>query len=204
MGVETEGVAMFLHVALVVVGLMLAAVLHAGLVQLRRAHTTAEMRPWVPAIRRIEPLLPLVALAIFASGAWLIQLSDGEVEWGDAWIVTSIVALVLGEGVGALLSPVSKALTTGVADAQDGPVTAELRRRSLAPALWYGAHFITAVFFGIIFLMTARPEEAWACVAVVVVAGAIGLASAIPFVHEAGGRAPAPFRHGPAATGGAN
>lgn len=197
MSVDTEGFAMFLHVALVVAGMMLAAVLHTGLLQLRRADTVAEMRPWVPLIRRLEPILPIVALAILFSGAWLIELSDGEFEWGDAWIGTSLIGLIVAEGVGAFLHRPSHALTEAVAQARDGAVPADLRHQSLDPRLWFGAHFITAEFFGIIFLMAAKPTETWACALALVIAGVLGLGSALPFTHVVHARPAIPKTPGP-------
>lgn len=104
-----------------------AALLHLALIQLRRAEVTEETRPWVPVIRRVEPLLPWVALAVFGTGAWLIHLSGGEVTWDQGWIVTSIVALVVAEGVGGMLSRPSQSLTEAVLRAPDGSITKDLR-----------------------------------------------------------------------------
>jgi hypothetical protein len=185
MGVDTEGFALFVHIALVVAGLMMAAVLHAALLQLRRAPTFADMRPWVPVIRRVEPLLPLAALGVFASGAWLIELSDGAWAWDQGWILTSIVGLVVGEAVGAALAPYSHALTAAIADAGDGTVSPEVRQRSLDARLWCGSHFITAVFFGIIFLMSAKPNGVWGPIGIIVASGLFGIASAVPFLRPA-------------------
>jgi hypothetical protein len=184
MDIDTSGIAMFVHVALVVVGLMMAAVLHFGLIQLWRSTNTAEMRPWAPTIRHIEPILPVVALAILASGAWLIHLSGGEFTWGDAWIYMSLAGLVIAEGVGGLLAPASHDLTAAVTEAPKEPVSDDLRRRARNPALWYGAHFVTSQFFGIIFLMSAKPSSPWMALVVLVVAAAVGLTSAVPFAQK--------------------
>lgn len=189
MDIDTEGMVMFAHVALVVVGMMMAAVLHTGLIQMRRARSTAEMKPWVALIKRLEPLLPVFALGILGTGGWLVHLSGGEIKWGDAWVVTSLVGLFVAEGIGAALSSASHALTGAVAGAGDGPVDADLHHRTQAPALWYGSHFITAVFFGIIFLMTAKPTEPVVAVGTLVVAGLVGLGSAVPFVRHPEARA---------------
>lgn len=186
MNVDTEGVAMFLHIAFVVVGMMLAAVLHVSLIQSRRATRVAEMRPWVPVIRRVDPLLPIAALVVLGTGAWLIDLSDGEFEWGQGWILTSLVALIVAEAVGASLKPRTHALTVAITESPDGPVTPELHQRAVDPVLWFGAHFITAMFFGIIFVMSAHPAGTWQPIVIVVIAALIGLLSAVPFVREPG------------------
>ncbi len=183
MGIDTNGVAMFLHIALVVGGMMLAAVLHTALVMVRRARTVAELRPWVPVIRRVEPLMPFVALAVLGTGAWLVHLSGGEIEWTHGWILASVVGLVVAEGVGASLAPRSRSLTTAIDDAPEGSIGPEVRRRVLDPMLWHGSHFVTAVFFGIIFVMAAQPSGV-ASSLILVAAGVIGVLSAVPFVRE--------------------
>jgi Predicted integral membrane protein (DUF2269) len=184
MNVDTHGVAMFLHIALVVLGMMLGGFLQLSLIQSRRAETVAELRPWVPVIRRVEPLLPIVALAVLATGAWLLHLSDGEFTWGQSWIVTSVIALVVAEGVGASLNPASHSLTAAITEAPEGPVGPELHQRTVDPVLWFGSHFVTAVFFGVIFVMSAQPEGTWQPAVVVVIAAVIGLLSALPFVRH--------------------
>ena len=180
---EATEVVLFLHIAFVIVGLMMAAVLHASLALMRRATTVAQLRPWPPVIHRLEPLLPLAAVGILATGLWLIRISDGEFRIGEGWVLVSLVALVVVEGVGGLVSRRSKELQLAIRTAPDGPVPPRLRRPE--PALWYTAHFGTAVFFGIIFLMVVKPSAVWSMV-VVLVAAILGLASTVPFVRTNG------------------
>ena len=147
MGIDTSGVVLFAHIILVVVGLMLAAILHLGLIEVWRARTALQMRPWVPVIRRVEPFLPIAALGVLGSGAWLVHLAGGEARWSDAWIYVSLGGLVVVEGVGGLLTPVSHRLTSAIELADDGPVGPALRGLSRHAGLWCGAHFATAEFF---------------------------------------------------------
>lgn len=181
MDVSTYSVVLFVHIAVVIVALSMAAVLHTALLMLRQATTTQVVRPWMPVIRALEPLLPLAALVLVGTGAWLIQISDGEFAWGDGWVVTSIVTLVVAEGLGAFIGPRSAALQAAVRESGDGPVTADLHRRATDPVIWLTAHVNTAAFFGVVFLMTAKPSTAWSA-AVVVIAALLGAASALPFI----------------------
>jgi len=181
--VTLDGFVMFLHVVAAIAGLMMAAVLHAGLIQLGRAESVQQMRPWVPVIRRLEPLLPGAALVLLGSGIWLLALSDGEFHWTDGWIFTGIVGLVLAEGVGGLVAPRSKALQAAITGAPDGPVPVGLRRQAIDPFILYGGHFATSVFIGVVFIMAAKPSGIVSVIAVVV-AAAIGLTTAIPLARR--------------------
>jgi hypothetical protein len=178
-----DGFAMSVHVLVAFISLMMAAVLHAGLVQMSRATTVQQLRPWPPVIRRLEPLLPVAAVALLLSGIWLIAISHGEFEWTDGWILTGIVSLVVAEGVGGMLAPRSKALQSAIAGASDGPVDISLRRRAIDPALFYGAHFDTAVFLGVVVIMVAKPSGP-VSVLTVVIAAVVGLATAMPIVRR--------------------
>lgn len=182
MGVSTAGVVMFLHVTAVIIGLMLAAVLHTALLMSRRARTTAECRPWAPVVARVEPLLPVAAAVILGSGAWLIHLSGGEVDWGDGWIVVSLVALVVIELAGGAVAPRSGAWRAKIAATPDGAVPDDVRRAGLDPVLWCVAHAATAGFVGIVFLMSAKPSTGWSVV-IVIAAVLLGAATAIPFLR---------------------
>ena len=182
---ETWRLALFLHVALAVAAMMLIAVLHVALIQLRRATASSEMRTWVPVLRRVQPLVPIAALAVFGTGAWLIELSDGHISWGEGWMVVSIAGLASAELVGAvLLAPRSRALIGSILAAPDGVINEGLRQRTVDPTLWFGAHFATATYFGIVYLMTAQPSGPLASVVAVAVAVVIGLLIAVPFVRQ--------------------
>lgn len=183
MNVSTYGTVLFLHIAAVIAGLMLAAVLHAGLLMTRRAQFTAQCRPWMPVIRVLEPLLPVAALIILGTGGWLLHLSGGEFSWGDGWVVVSLAALAVIEVVGGLLAPRREAWQQKLAEASDGPVTPEVRKAGLDPALWCFGHGATAGFIGIVFLMAAKPATGWS-IAIEVAVIALGAATAVPFVFR--------------------
>jgi hypothetical protein len=130
-------------------------------------------------------------VALFALGAWLVELSDEEIGWGDGWVLTAIVALVVMEAVGgAVIARHSARLEAAVEAAPDGPVPADVGVLVLDRGIWLGAHFSTAVALGILFLMTVKPSGA-ASVIVVVVAGLLGLVSAVPFLRPVGAAAEA-------------
>jgi hypothetical protein len=175
-GINKVGVVVFLHVGVVVVSFMIAAVLHAALHALPRAKTVQQMRPFAALVHRLEPMLPILALFILGFGAWLIHLED--LKWGDGWILTGLVALIVVEGLaGALLAPHSKKLVAAIEAAGEGVASTELRRQTLDPFIWYVAHIATVSFLGVVFVMLDKPTGGGA-VLIVAISAIVGVALA--------------------------
>jgi hypothetical protein len=179
MHVTLAGLVLFLHIGVVIVSFMIGAVLHAGFHSMVRARTLAELRPWTALLHRLEPVLPILAVVILGLGAWLVQLgSDEGFSWSDGWILTSVVTLVVIEGLaGALLAPRSKAVGAAVARLGDGEVPADLHRMLRDPVMWAVGHVATFGFLGVVFLMAAKPSGAWSP-AFPIVGALVGLAAA--------------------------
>ena len=178
MDVTLFGFVLFLHIVVVFVAFMMAGVLHAALPALAHASDVREMRSWAKVVHRLDPLFPIAALLLLAFGAWLIHLGNGRFSWTDGWLLTSVIALVVIEGLsGALLAPKAKAAVRQIEEAADGPVPDAVRRAVLEPAIWYLSHVATFGFTGVVFLMATRPAAAWSPV-IVLIGVAIGLAVA--------------------------
>lgn len=171
-----HGFALFLHIGVAIVAFMIAGVLHAALPAMARAREVSVMRSWAAVVHRLEPLLPIMALLLLALGAWLIHLSHGFAGWSDGWILTSVIALVVIEGLsGALLAPRSKALIAAVDAAPAGEVPDALRAQAADPVIWHLANVATVTFLGVVFVMASKPSTAWS-VSIVVVGALLGLA----------------------------
>jgi hypothetical protein len=167
--VDKRDVALFLHVGSVIVGFMIAAVLHASLHSLVRARSAEQARPFAGLVHRLEPLFPFVALLILGFGAWLVHLDKGFVSWGDGWVLTSLIALIVIEGLsGALLAPRSKKLIAAIEAAPEGPMSAEVRKQASDPMIWDLAHVGTFGFLGVVFVMVSKPSGGVSVVLVVV------------------------------------
>lgn len=164
MHVTLSGFVLFLHIAVAIAAFMIAGVLHGALQALARARTTTEMRPWAAAVHRLEPLLPISALALLVLGAWLVHLEHGEgLRWSDGWVITAVVTLIVVEGAaGALLAPRTKKLVQRIHDSADGGVPQDVHDATLDPVIWHIAHVATVGFLGVVFLMAAKPSGAWA------------------------------------------
>jgi hypothetical protein len=169
-------VALFLHVTVVILAFMVAAVLHVALNVMVRAKTVAEARSWAHVVHRLEPLLPILAVLILVFGAWLIGASHKVWHWGDGWILTALIALIVIEGLsGALLAPHSKKLVAAIDSAADGPMTADLRKQASDPVIWDLAHVASLAFLGVVFVMTNKPSGGGAVV-IVVIGAIVGVA----------------------------
>lgn len=191
MHVTLFGLVLFLHITVAIVAFMMAGVLHAALQALARAGDVREMRAWGRLVHRLDPLFPFAALLLLGFGAWLVQLSKHEVGWGDGWLLTALITLIVVEGLsGALIAPKAKAAVKLIEHAPDGPVPDDLRRLALDPAIWHIAHVATFGFTGVVFLMAAKPSGALSPV-IVIVAAAVGvlvsLAQLKPLRGVAGG-----------------
>ena len=125
-----------------------------------------EIRTWGAVAHRIEPLFPLMALLLLGLGAWLVHLgqhTDDRFSFSTGWILTAIITLVVVEAIGgAVLAPRGKKLTGLIAAAPDGEVTEEIRQAARDPWFWDMAHLTTFGFLGVVFLMAAKPDGAWA------------------------------------------
>jgi hypothetical protein len=163
------GFVLFLHITVAIAAFMMAGVLHAAMQALARAGDVREMRSWGRLIHRLDPLFPVAALLLLIFGAWLIHLSNGRIGWGDGWLLTSLIALIVIEGLsGVLIAPKAKAAVKLIEQAPDGPVSDEMRRLSVDPAIWHISHIATFGFTAVVFLMSARPNGALSVILVVV------------------------------------
>ncbi|MDQ1700523.1 MAG: hypothetical protein QOG34_2386 [Frankiaceae bacterium] len=168
MHVETAGVVLFLHIAVAIVAFAMAGVLHSALQVFGRARRVEEVRTWAAVAHRIEPLFPVMALLLLGLGAWLVHLgknTDDKFSFSTGWILTAIVTLVVVEAIGgAVLAPRGKKLNGLIAAAPDGEVTDEIRAAARDPLFWDMAHLTTFGFLGVVFIMAAKPDGAWAVV----------------------------------------
>jgi hypothetical protein len=173
---------LFAHITIAIAAFAVAGTLHASQWFSRSAATVGELRTWVRAAHRLEPLFPILAAVLFGLGAWLVQLSDGEFRWGNGWVITSSVTLGLMELFGgAILAPRAKKIFERLQAAADGPADGSLRAAACDPVAWTVSHLVTGMAIGVVFLMATKPSGALS-ITVVVIAGllaaAIGAAGA--------------------------
>lgn len=166
MHVSLFGVVLFLHISVAIVAFAMAGVMHTSLQVVGRAREVQTIRSWGGVMHRIEPLFPIMALLLLGLGAWLVHLAentDDHFRYTDGWVLTAIITLVVVEAMGgAILAPRGKKLTQLIHEAPDGAVSDDISRAANDPMVWHAAHITTFGFLGVVFLMAAKPDGAYA------------------------------------------
>jgi hypothetical protein len=152
---------LFLHIAAVLT-LFAALTFEAlSLFHLRRASTLAEARLWMEPVPRLPLVTVSSALVAFLSGAYLAMRMSA---FALAWPKTSVAALLLITPFGALTGRRMLAIRKACSDAKT--MNSELRDRLRDPFLKTSLGVRIAIFFGIVLLMTAKPDL-WQSIAIV-------------------------------------
>ncbi len=168
-------ISLFLHV---VGALGLFAVLGlewAGIYQLRRATEAGQVGEWLRLLSLAARLVGVAAVLTLITGIYMTAT-----RWGpQGWILVGLAGMVVIAVPGGA---VSGRRTGGIARAlaeENGPISTALRGRLHDPALALSLRVRTALFIGIVFLMTTEPSTAIS-IAAMGVALVAGLAPAIP------------------------
>ena len=161
-------VLLFLHLVAVVAGFSGAALMHFGLGRMRTAEAADRALDGAQVVGRIGPLMPLVSLALFLTGACL---TVARWSWQTPWIEVAIAGLVtmLVTSV-ALLKPRMAALAPRLVQAGRARVEGELAARVQDPVLRAASQLQPFLALGIMFVMTAKPGLAGGAATLLVVA----------------------------------
>ncbi|HYL30119.1 MAG TPA: hypothetical protein VEU27_09380 [Gemmatimonadales bacterium] len=163
-------VLLFLHLVAVVAGFSGAALMHFGLGRMRGAETADRALDGARIVGRIGPLMPLVSLALFVTGACL---TVARWSWQTSWIAVAIVGLVAMLVISAaLLKPRMAALAPRLARAGGARVEGELAAGVQDPALRIASQLQPFLALGIMFVMVTKPGLAGGAAALVVAAAA--------------------------------
>lgn len=175
---ETYDIALFLHILTLMCAFGLGSILHTAEWQQRRATTVQDLRTMSRPYKWGQ-LFPVLIILLFATGAWLLHLSENRFDFGDSWVASAIVALViLMVSGGAVLGRHAAHYGKLLATTPDGPIPDEVRKAAFDPTAWSVSHMNTALAIGVVFNMATKPGTAGSIVVLavaVVVGSAIGL-----------------------------
>lgn len=134
------------------------------LLRLHRAAGTTEIQDALNGFRLLRVLAPISVGPTVVSGMYLVRTIWG---WHAAWINVALASLVLAAVVGATTTVLRVA---HLMNAQDGPIGESRGGRGdygRDPILWTSFLMRTAIFTGIVFLMTVKPELEASLIAIV-------------------------------------
>jgi hypothetical protein len=184
--VSIYAISLFLHIV-GALGLCAVLVLEwAGLLQIRRATGTAQVREWSRLLAAPRRVGGPVALVILLTGVHL-----SATRWGpQGWIIVGLGGMVAIAALGAALGGRRVGAIIRGIPAEDGPIPTALDRQLHDPVLVPSLCVRTALFLGTVFLMATKPSAAGS-LAAMGVAAAAGVAAALP--HRSRGRRQAPL-----------
>ena len=149
-------VALYAHFIAVVATVAASSILHFNFMRMRRAATVSAAGDAVATIARVAPFMPLFALALFASGAWLVQM---RWTWHDGWIVAGIVGLVSILLVSLIVQkPRLVAVGRMLREAKDGSLDSTMAAAIADRVTWGVLHFNHVMALAIMFVMVTKPS----------------------------------------------
>lgn len=170
-------VTLFLHLLTVVAAFFAVALIHAGLIRMRKAERVSEARDALVSAGRAGRVMPIIGLALLLTGAYM---TESVWSWTTPWIDVSIGGLVaiMATG-GGMLGRRLRALEPLLQRGGDGPVDGTLAASLRDPSLWIIAQLPPLLAIGVMFVMTTKPGAVLGIIEILVVV-AIGVLAMMP------------------------
>lgn len=172
-------IALFLHVCSEVGIFMGLGVQLLSLVALRRARSVEQVHTIVWMIPTSDLIGIVSALLAIATGLYM-----GLTVWGlqTGWLVVALASLILllPPVIGGIIEPRTRTIIKIAKEAPDGLLPEVLDERIHDPVLGIALQTMGTLLFGLVFLMTTKPQLVEAII-VMVVAVVLGLMSGVPF-----------------------
>jgi hypothetical protein len=149
--------ALFLHI-IGVFGIAGAAVsFWIEMVVMRRIATTQELRSWATVAVWTDRAFPVASILVILAGAYMVE---DVWSWGDGWINTSLIGLIVMAGAGGMLITPRVRKIHQAADCADGPMPPDTRALINDPVLWTVLSTFTGGLVAIVWNMTVKPGDA--------------------------------------------
>jgi uncharacterized membrane protein SirB2 len=147
-----------IHLFGVFIMLMGIGLLMITLLGLRRAKTVEDVRLALFGGRWVERLMPLGTLVVLVAGVWMAFLKDDEYTWHSAWIITSLILVIIfsingAANIGKKMERMAKEAFAGSGGALSPKLAAMSRDPLLHSTSWAGI----GVIFSFIVLMVDKP-----------------------------------------------
>ena len=167
-------IVLFLHIAGALGFFAMLGMEWMSLHQLRRATSIEQVRAWMQVSAGTSRVGMISMLLLFASGAYMTATVWG----GVAWIIVSLVTIVVLGVLATLLTRTPMAAIEKAVAVEHGPVSATLHQLLHQPRLRIAIQTRVAVSLGIVFLMTVKPDLSGSLLTIGI-ATVLGLLSAV-------------------------
>jgi hypothetical protein len=170
--------ALFLHIA-GALGVFAALALDwVAIANLRRARTVEQVREWAGLYRIIRGLGAASVAALLVFGLYMTAVTWGPRGWIAIGFFSLLFIAVLGAVSGIRLGRILATAVKG-----QGALAEDIRAALQPPLFVASVRTRTAVAFGVVFVMTVKPDAAGSLL-VVAMALVLGIASAIPLLRQ--------------------
>ena len=171
---------LFLHVSSAICLFVGMGIWLFGITTIARATRVEQVRTLADLMLMARMAVPVGAFVVIASG-----LAMTWIAWGfqTGWIAVALGSLAIIGPIGTwVIDPKVRTMATLAQSLPDGPLPITLAERTHDRVLRLAFHMMTAMLFGIVFLMTTKPALTSA-VAAMLISAVLGLASAVPLVR---------------------
>lgn len=149
-------IALFLHVVGALTLFVAVGLNFLSMLRMRQANEMERFREWALLGRQAGRIIPIAILVIAGSATYMVFTVWG---WGTAWVDVALgTFLAHGVLVAALENPRLAALHRAAMQKAAGPVPALLLAQARHPVLWLTECVVTGTTFGMIFLMSVKPN----------------------------------------------
>ena len=169
--------ALFIHIVGMIGFFLALGVWLFGLVALRRARHTQQVRSLCQAIF-VSDAVAVVGVLLLAIAGLYMAITTLGLDTG--WVLVAVISFALLAPVGPLvIERRLHAIANLAAEAPDGPLSSQMQRRIADPVMGAGLTMMISWLLGIAFLMTTKPllNEA---VLVMIVAALLGVVAGAP------------------------
>jgi hypothetical protein len=160
-----------------------------GITIIARAKRVEQVRAVADLMLMVRNIVPVSALLVIVAGVTITWLAW---RFQTGWIAVALGSLAIIGPIGTwVIDPKVRAIATLAHTLPDGPLPITLAERTHDRVLRPALHTMTAMLFGIVFVMTTKPTLTSA-IGAIGISALLGLASSVPLVHA--GRASASNR----------
>jgi hypothetical protein len=170
---------LFVHVSAAVCLFVGMGIWVAGMAAIARATRVEQVRALADLVLMVRLLVPASALLVLIAGGMMTRIAW---SFQTGWIAVTLGSLVIIGPIGTwVVDPKVRGIAILAHTLPDGPLSSSLAEGIHNRLLRLTLHTMTAMLFGIVFLMTTKPALTSA-IGAMVVSGLLGLASSLPFV----------------------